>query len=328
MLKRLLLLSLVISCGKEQHQDSKLKEAMNQRNNPESIPGSTSTLDYTLNNLPDKAAVERVWSGYWWPMSEGGTSSTRYGSPSPLAKYDKATGAKANDWEITEARKYSTIGWAGHCNGVAAASIMTEEPSHSVTYKNVVFTTTDIKALLTEAWQGSGYIVGDRCDKKSITYDEYGRIREEECRDTNPATFHIAVTNFLGLFGKALIADVDPSEAVWNYPITSYEVTAKQWISRNDAVWRVQKRSDTFYVYNTEAVEFVYVKLLVNYKTLGSRTYEYILELDQKGKILGGEWIEESKKNHPDFIWRADKDVADNPNLDVQLVNTIYKQSL
>ena len=32
-------------------------------------------------------------------------------------------------------------------------------------------------------------------------------------------------------------------------------------------------------------------------------TYEYILGLDSKGGIVDGEWINESKTNHPDFLW-------------------------
>jgi hypothetical protein len=32
-------------------------------------------------------------------------------------------------------------------------------------------------------------------------------------------------------------------------------------------------------------------------------TYDYVLELDAAGKIIGGEWIGASKRNHPDFLW-------------------------
>ncbi|MCA9635362.1 MAG: hypothetical protein KC420_04945 [Myxococcales bacterium] len=31
--------------------------------------------------------------------------------------------------------------------------------------------------------------------------------------------------------------------------------------------------------------------------------YEYILELDGAGEIIGGEWLGSSKQNHPDFLW-------------------------
>ncbi len=32
-------------------------------------------------------------------------------------------------------------------------------------------------------------------------------------------------------------------------------------------------------------------------------TYEYILELDGAGRIIGGEWVGSSKRNHPDTLW-------------------------
>jgi hypothetical protein len=31
--------------------------------------------------------------------------------------------------------------------------------------------------------------------------------------------------------------------------------------------------------------------------------YEYILEIDADGEIIGGEWLNGSKKAHPDFVW-------------------------
>jgi hypothetical protein len=32
-------------------------------------------------------------------------------------------------------------------------------------------------------------------------------------------------------------------------------------------------------------------------------SYEYVLEADASGKVIGGEWIGSSKKAHPDFLW-------------------------
>lgn len=31
--------------------------------------------------------------------------------------------------------------------------------------------------------------------------------------------------------------------------------------------------------------------------------YTYVLELDAEGRLIGGEWTGESKRNHPDFVW-------------------------
>lgn len=32
-------------------------------------------------------------------------------------------------------------------------------------------------------------------------------------------------------------------------------------------------------------------------------TYHYVLESDAQGRVIGGEWIGKSKKDHPDFVW-------------------------
>jgi hypothetical protein len=74
------------------------------------------------------------------------------------------------------------------------------------------------------------------------------------------------------------------------------------------------------YMFNDNAAKFFYVKSEVQYITespssldgnLADRIdnytktdrYEYILELDEDGDIIGGEWVGWSKKNHPDFLW-------------------------
>jgi hypothetical protein len=326
MVLRCLLLLALLGCGESQPPSS-LKEAINSLNDPHRIPGASSSLDYVFNKLPESGEVDRTWGGHWWPMSEGGTSSTRYGNPSPLKKYDMATGSQANAWEIENAKKYANIGWAGKCNGLASAGIMAEEPQKQVTYKDVTFSVTDIKALLAEVWQGSGYIVGDRCNRSAVTYDQYGRIREDDCRDLNPATLHVAVTNYLGLFGKALIADTDNSAAVWNYPIKAYQILDKKFLTNSEATFQTQRMSSA-YIYNSDAVDFVYVKMKITFVTLDPKVYEYILELDVKGKILGGEWLGGSKKDHPDFIWRPLDPVAENPYINIRLVNEIYKNSI
>jgi len=74
------------------------------------------------------------------------------------------------------------------------------------------------------------------------------------------------------------------------------------------------------YVFNDDAVSFKYVMMAFQYITESAASldgnlsssidtytrtdnYEYILEIDAEGKIIGGEWVGASKKNHPDFLW-------------------------
>lgn len=74
------------------------------------------------------------------------------------------------------------------------------------------------------------------------------------------------------------------------------------------------------YHFNPKAVRFVHIKSEVRYISeapsstdgnladtidvyTGKDRYEYVLEIDADGKIIGGEWVGASKKAHPDFVW-------------------------
>jgi hypothetical protein len=327
MLKIIWVVFFLVGCGEP--SSSSLREAINSRNDPELIPSAASSLERTYRDLPLTGRVERVWTGWWWPMSEGGTASRRFNRrQSPMEKYDLATGSSAYNWEIQNSRQSSTAAWAGHCNGVAAAGVMLEEPVRPVVYNNVQFSVTDIKALLAETWQASGWIIGDRCNISRPTVDAYGRIKEVACRDLNPATLHIALTNFLGLFGKALILDVDNKSAVWNYPVYEYHSQEKNWYSASEAATVLHKKPQEIYTYNPQAIDVVHIQMTVLFAGTTTRVYEYFLELDLAGAIIGGEWVNGSKLNHPDFIWRPLDPKAYNPHLDIDVINEIYFNSI
>jgi hypothetical protein len=74
------------------------------------------------------------------------------------------------------------------------------------------------------------------------------------------------------------------------------------------------------YQFSANAAKFFHVKAEVKYITEASAStdgnlaatidqytrtdrYEYVLEVDAAGKINGGEWVGDSKKQHPDFLW-------------------------
>ncbi len=76
----------------------------------------------------------------------------------------------------------------------------------------------------------------------------------------------------------------------------------------------------TTYEFNGGATKLLYVRTSAGYIVESSpstdgnlatqidaftqqATYEYILELDARGVIVGGEWVGASKTSHPDFLW-------------------------
>lgn len=55
--------------------------------------------------------------------------------------------------------------------------------------------------------------------------------------------------------------------------------------------------------------------------------YHYILELDGEGNIIGGEWLDSSITNHPDFLWLPVSTRGGNPNIDIDKVRDMIRES-
>lgn len=320
--------------------------------------------------------------------------------------------------------------WWGICHAWAPAAILWPEPKKPVTYNGVEFKVQDIKALVTLVHDRTETkFVSLRCNtdasgEPGINFDNYGRPAggDEECRDTNPGTYHVLLANYLGKQGASFVEDRTYDDEVWNQPLRGYRVTSQTEISALDAnkaigvtptggttaekTGTVTKQqwvqlgsypvtaganftavmtgtgdadlyvkfgaqptasaydcrpyggdsnetcnltaptattayvavlgySDTasytvkitaggtiptVYAFNDKAVKLYKVHTDVDYISESSAStdgnlastidrythtdrYDYILEVDGEGKIIGGEWLGESKRAHPDFVW-------------------------
>ena len=123
------------------------------------------------------------------------------------------------------------------------------------------------------------------------------------CRDTNPATLYLAVTNILGKNRIPFGIDADAGSHVWNYPIYEAMINEQRIVQKDEANRLIGVATDVPYPFNKDAVGFAYVKLSLIESN--SMTLEMILELDAQNKVIGGEWVGSSKSGHPDFIWMA-----------------------
>lgn len=123
------------------------------------------------------------------------------------------------------------------------------------------------------------------------------------CRDTNPATLYLAVTNILGKNKIPFAIDADSGSHVWNYPIYQATINEQRIIDKAEANRLLGVDESGDYLFNDEAVGFAYVKLIL--EESHSMTLEMVLELDEANNVFGGEWVGRSKTRHPDFIWMA-----------------------
>ncbi len=131
-------------------------------------------------------------------------------------------------------------------------------------------------------------------------------------------------------------------------------------MSNYEAAQKIHSSLTSYKVLNPKAHSFVYIMLNLHYVSddfqnwhpqddeplvksgrvhdarysrtfsAGKRPLEYILELDINGIIIGGEWVGNSKLEHPDFIWIpiARKEYSDIPEIKESNVLKIYQKSL
>lgn len=336
MVKHLMLAVLVVStvsCG-QQRGTSSLQEAWNSQNDPLNLNGM---YNRKLSDLPLEASLEAVpWTDSYWPSTRGGLanrwkdwsadpfeselltkeqllelSEKELAKLSPAEKYDIFTGRY--EYPLTSHERERTSpddqGWEGLCHGWAAAAMNFKEPK-PVLLENadgikIPFGSSDVKALLTflqgNYSRASTRFLGSRCN---IDLGENpDAANNPECRDTNAGSFHIVVSNQIGIEKKSFIADVTRDYQVWNQPVHGFksEILGYQDPSEGAAEGTVREALiKTTMTYTVEAGARWDSLLGTNAHANSARYYEYRVELNENDEIIGGEWISETR---PDFLW-------------------------
>lgn len=267
-------------------------------------------------------ATATPYSGHWYPEVVGGTNIRNDAGGSALEKYDRAFYQGVNRAALWEANNHaaSDTQWAGHCNGLSAAAARHGEPTRPVVRNGIRFEAYDIKALLAEIYMGGNYFFlgGMRCQSVNDQAPNPDLDREfyhimGECEDVNPGTFHVSLANWVGKLGKSLVFDLSRNNQVWNYPLYRYASTAKE-VSADEALAVIGSRQSA-YVFNPKATKLLQVYTSLTYADalpeeqapagVHSKVVhvEYIIEVNDQGEIIGGEWAFNSRNDHPDFIW-------------------------
>ncbi len=290
-------------------------------------------------------------------------SEAQIGQLSPAELYDIAQGDYNYTLTNRVLSKFSTrdLWWEGICHGWAQAAANYPEPMPVVVTNRdgirVPFGASDVKALLAghEAWNFGGTFgfVGKRCRiRGKVPGEEDARdgqlpiptaadFNSPDCRDVNAGAFHVVVSNLIGIHSRSFVADIDRMNDVWNQPVYGYSSSIKneEAVSPEHRMSGVERRIRvaTTFTYGEELqfwspervaqglTNFV-SKLPVtgtNMQAYRSKNYEYILELDGAGKIVGGEWVSETR---PDFLWIYDRAAKFNSkNMPLSGLNAIYR---
>ncbi len=240
--------------------------------------------------------------------------------------------------------------WFGLCHAWVPAAMLEDRPFHSVTYNGVTFHTADVEALTIAAYnRASADMIGGRCNDKEVKRDEQGRAEDVRCRDTNPGTLHLIMTNYVGINKIAFAEDRTYNYEVWNQPVVAFDVTSLDEVTLQQAAEAVgqpvpatEEGEDPLpikeYIHNPDARFFYKVAATLTYITESDESdepaeqsryerrdsYTYILELDEEKKIIGGEWTGNSRRKHPDFLWNPRRAYASSvPNLDLNHVRKL-----
>jgi len=282
---------------------------------------------------------------------------------SPSEKYDLLIGDK--NFTLTKAMwaegeaywspEKEVEAWMGICHGWAPAAYMVPRPTNAITVTSadgktpITFYPTDIKALASLLWAKVDYdtkFLGGRCNNKNPDKDDNGRILNQECFDSNPATWHKVVVNQIkkGPEGRSFVLDASYDYEVWNQPVYAYSYRYFNLITQNesnkwndkDVLLKIKDYTDdVFKKYRSKNAKYIVgVEMNVDYMVetrpsqneidnpdydgISGVTYRYDLEITSDGEIIGGEWY---SNKHPDFLWTPEKSARAQTNLDKTLTN-------
>lgn len=187
------------------------------------------------------------------------------------------------------------------------------------------------------------------------------------CRDMNPGLFHAALVDLVARRKLGFVVDADRYTQVWNQPVFAYEMSYLPLMKKDGVVaapgtlvpvaevkddiyseFRAEKTSSlvqvrTKVIYASENGPFAKYDASGKQETSEELVADYTLEIDKKGKIIGGEWgllpgtpgvkplraSNASAPVAPDFIWNYPENTKpDGELLDYQIVKKIHSCSL
>ncbi|MFH2007039.1 MAG: proprotein convertase P-domain-containing protein [bacterium] len=300
----------------------------------------SSTYDGTMEDTRDEYYNHLGPAATWQHRNKGNYRARNKIDDDGDGKIDECGG---DDYDGIET-------WWGLCHAWVPAAILEPEPVKDVTINGVTFTVSDIKALLITMYdRNSSVMIGGRCNEKEIERnEETGEVVLSECGDTNAGTWHVVAVNMLGIMKRAFAEDRTANYQVWNQPVRGFEIRSQNEVSESEALVLLGRDATAIYVDqfdSPEAVRWVHVDMTSHYVTESSNTtegplvpniqqytrqdhYEYILEINAAGDIVGGEWLPNYYNSHPDFLWLPIAQSSGNPSVSFAKVKHILDLSI
>ncbi len=132
-------------------------------------------------------------------------------------------------WEMLNHWSPAGSSWWGHCNGWAAAAILTHEPRTPITLSvgdgdkyDIELSASDQKGLLSESFYSQ---------LSSFYGARYNGDEDDDISDLSPRALVQLVSIYIGQRGVPIVFDTSADEEVWNYPAWSYRLTLTETTS-------------------------------------------------------------------------------------------------
>jgi hypothetical protein len=201
--------------------------------------------------------------------------------------------------------------WEGLCHGWAPAAIAYKQPvARNLTNIDgitIPFGSSDSKAMLTyfaaeyQPESVENVFVGTRCEEDLQRTPERADV-VPECADTNAATFHIILTNEIGLRQKSFVVDVDRSYPVWNQPVAGYNATIVETVNLNVTNITQEGTPVREHLMHTKIqyVKETWPSYADHDPFIMEALIQYWLQVDSKDNIVGGRYVAYERM---DFLW-------------------------
>jgi len=298
-----------------------------------------SDLELKFNSLPSDGSLTdnfTAWPGSHWPSFLGGISNRWSKGNRELFTYKTYSLEELKKLEqhqideLSPAEKYDILmsrfdyptvrrvrretsprnpEWFGICHGIAPAALNHPEPMQVEVQSekgiNLKFYSSDMKGLLGYQYakikKSRIKFLGKRC---SALNENYVRRRNRRaCADIDPGAFHLILANQIGLKKKTFIADVDAWSEVWNHVAHSFQSDVYEEYDNRVGATRGAVKSlwvGTAVTYAGAMSPYFEAVIGTDKEVYMDHNYQYYLDLDENGEIIGGEWISDLR---PDFIW-------------------------
>jgi hypothetical protein len=226
-----------------------------------------------------------------------------YAEGSAVSMYSRATANELKIHYITgpSHRHAEASGYAGKCTGWSLSNMDFSEPTIQKTIDGITFMPADIKGILAAIYNGAQFFVPDEMVLGNAYRSEGEGRNQNYYNDPAPKELILALEKHIKKEKKIIVADMDPSDGVWNHPLYAYEVKLAAPIGN-------QVKGQMTLHYANDEVDFDEVfSTNVKRPDLIQRTLQFELTVPSNwnGSIntaTSSAWLADSKNKHPDSL--------------------------